>query len=202
MYYSIYLSFAFVPGIIGFHRIFKENGGKLSVIAAYLGYIYALAVIVVGIVMAIMISDLFVYKRFYIPPPFDYMVMISTGEKLVNIIGFIYYSGWGFVAIYFILMGDNRNRISGTTSKTLYVYSALNIIPVIVNTVIANVQPKTEEEALNTLYIVPLILCRITIAFGLIIATYYGNLWRSKSRTIKDSNVEANNSNRVDAEKY
>lgn len=197
VFQGIYLSFAFVPGLIGFRRISKENGSAAGKMTTLFGYLWAFVVIVVGfaltIILAVNTNDL-------------YSVIFSPSQHFSNLLLFMYYSGWAFVAMYLILLIVNLSFISGTSRKTIIIYSALNMLSVLVYTIVANTRPvgSSIHVILSTVFAVPLVFCNIPIAVGFIIATYYGSLWSSNSDAIKGGKVEileSNGSSRVDVER-
>ncbi|CAO3612793.1 unnamed protein product [Mucor hiemalis] len=197
VFQGIYLSFAFVPGLIGFRRISKENNSVAGKMTALFGYLWAFVVIVVGfaltIILAVNINDM--YSIFYSPS-------IHFSKLLL----FMNHSGWAFVAAYLILLSVNLSSTSGTSHKTIIIYSVLNILSVLVYTIVANTRivGGSIHAILSTIFAVPLVFCNIPIALGFIIATYYGSLWGSNSDAIKGGRVEileSNDSSRVDVER-
>lgn len=85
------------------------------------GYLWALAVVVIGLALAITMgvnlnsSDASFFGG-------------SGYTRFNNAYVFLVYSPWAFVAAYLILLGAYSSSLSGKPRITLIVYSVLNII--------------------------------------------------------------------------
>ncbi|CAO3657441.1 unnamed protein product [Mucor hiemalis] len=189
VFYGIYISFAFIPGLIAFHRISKENGGTIGKFVVYFGYFWAFITIAIGLTLTIYVAkhvDLVFYTQ-------ENMDHFST--QLTKLASFMYYSGWAFVVAYLVLFVSNSGAYAVTSRNSLIIYTSLNILSVLVNTIIFKLRKDlgTNGDLGLTSFSVTLVFCDITVAIALIIATYYGNLWRydPKLRDASDGGTEA-----------
>ncbi|CAO3612833.1 unnamed protein product [Mucor hiemalis] len=153
VFYGIYISFAFVPGLIGFNRIAKKYESSLGKFFINFGYFWAFTTMVIGLALTIYIS-----------------VKIR----------------WAFVAVFLVLPGSSR----GKTPLSLTVYSWLNIVVVLVNTILASVHVKGENVSaiLNTFFAITFVFCDIPVALALTIAASHAGFWKQNSITHDEEN--------------
>lgn len=178
VFYGIYISFAFVPGLIGFYRISKGNGSKIGKFTVYLGYLWALITIIIGLAMTVYITKNF-KDGLYGQENLEHLIKQSK-----ILLSFMYYSGWGFIAAYLVLISTNTGTFPTTSRISFTVYSLLNLLAVLVNTIVFGLQMTSnlESNAILTTFSVTIIFCDTAIAMALVIATYYGSLWNQNPK--------------------
>lgn len=198
IFYGIYLSFAWVPGLIAFRRISKETANAGGNMVALFGYLWAFIIVVVGFTLTIILA---------VNVEGMYEVFTFPFESFGRLLQFMFYSGWGFFSVYLILLSMNTSHLSGPARKSIMAYSALNMLAVLVYTILANARPVADSYhgILVTIYAVPLVFCNIPIAIGSILAAYYGNTWRTSTFDISNGDkvevTEPTRSSQIDVEK-
>lgn len=152
-FYGIYISFAFVPGLRAFLIISRQMESSSGAWLSIFGFLWVGATIITGLVMAI-ITSVFGYR---------------SGSLL-----FFYLSNWVLVAMSLIHHIQNYHRLEGKASKTITVYSSLNILSVVFFVIIA-FPPITLSADIT--FILSLVFCELPIAIAMLIAVLNGYLW-------------------------
>lgn len=194
VFYAIFITFTFIPGLIAFAKISKQKGDRLGKFVLGFSYLWALAVMVIGLAMAITLgvnlnsSDASFFEG-------------SGYTHFSKLYIFLVHSPWAFVATYLILLGAYSSSLTGKKPKmTLIVYSVLNMIAVLVLTICINITTDDSNlyVTLTLIYSFLLALSDIPYAIALIISTCYGHLWVTESGVKEDPNTHVN---QVDIEK-
>jgi hypothetical protein len=155
LFYTIYTSFTFVPGLIAFRGISKQRGSKVGTYAANFGYFWAFVMVITGLVLTIMVGT-------------------SSEFDSIDVFLFVMSGFCGFVAINGLLLVIHRNQLKGKPNGTLIAYSLLCTLSVIcfLITMLAPIQ------TLSIFFTISIIFFDLPMAAAIIIATLYGHLWK------------------------
>ncbi|KAG2193720.1 hypothetical protein INT47_013188 [Mucor saturninus] len=159
-FYIISTSLAFVPGLVGFHRISRETGSKIGTIFAMVGYLWAFVLIVMVIAINVMIA-----KNF-----------LSVSEDTLDAI-FYGHSGHAFLVIVLYLM--TQHHLHGMAKGSLLAYTLLFVQYEIFFYVLTYAVEDT-----NMYSALALVFNDLVMALALVVSVIYGHLWTTK----RDSN--------------
>lgn len=148
-----FTSLAYVPGLIGFHRISKHTGSKVGVCMSILGYLWALALVLIALV-----------------------VYLIVGEYEYNLVLVLDYGHCGHTFLVALLYLMTQRHLRGKTKGSLAAYILLFIVYEIfffaTNYVITS----------ELLYcILRIIFKDFALAVALMVSVIYGYLWTSNS---------------------
>lgn len=176
-FYSVYTAFAFVPGLIVFRKIAKNRNYRFGKYVVYFGYFWSIVVVGVGFSLAIFTT-------------------VTLGEGIINsgvsfssirifvkVLTFLYYSNWGFVAVFFILFGIYFRVLRDKARSTFIAYACLNLFSILVFVIIDNTFGEYNSfiSKVTTVYGIMFALSDTPVAISFIIAIYYGHLWVSQT---------------------
>lgn len=146
-FYGIYISFMFIPVLISFHRIAKqqklEDNNKTSIrmgtALVYLGYIWSAVFYATNIAVTVLQSALRNDMD-----EIDYQKKALMYAKATN---FLFYSHWGFIAINLILTVLFYKYFDHKSSRrTLICFNIFTIIPLITMVVYSHVNYPTSDR--------------------------------------------------------
>ncbi|GAA5801916.1 hypothetical protein HPULCUR_007374 [Helicostylum pulchrum] len=181
LFYAIYVSFMFVPSLIGFARAAKKTNRTPYILISYFGYAWTAVIIVVGLTLMILILTKLPEDSVKFPEGDTGALFRESVSKQLDVLNtlysFIYFANWGLVVTCLTQHILQFNVMKGKARGTLIVHSALNIIAVTFNTAFHN----TSKDA-NILAVIAIIFVfvNITSAAAIIIAVQNGYLWDSR----------------------
>jgi hypothetical protein len=179
LFYTIYMVFAFIPGLIVFEKISCHQNNKIGKYIVYFGYLWSAMMVIIGLALTIITATL---SGEYVGD--------ETATHYSNLLYFMYFSNWGFVAVFLVLFGMYLNVIRGKALSTFIAYAALNLISMIVFAIVSHVKDNFDSfYALTaTVYGVFFALFDIPVAISFIITIHYGHLWNLE--LLNDNKVE------------
>lgn len=146
-FYGIYISFMFIPVLISFHRIAKQqklkDNSKTSIrmgtALIYLGYIWSIVffatTIAVTVIRSALGDDMDVA---------DYQKKTLMYAKATN---FLFHSHWGFIAINLILTALFYKHFDNKSSRcTLICFNIFTIIPLITMAAYSHIDYPTSDR--------------------------------------------------------
>ncbi|KAI8079422.1 hypothetical protein BDF21DRAFT_452599 [Thamnidium elegans] len=189
LFYAIYVSFMFVPGLIAFGKISKKRNSKIGVFTSYFGYAWTAIVIIVGLALMILILTKLPKDDVEYTGAIDALFRESVFKQvnvLYKVYMFIYLSNWALIAACLIQHVTQFGVLRGKARNSLIAHSTLNIIAVIFNTAVPFMLQNTGRNAKAAAAIIIIfIFVDLTSAVAIIIAVQYGHLWDSDKILVK-----------------
>lgn len=184
IFYSIYISFAFMPCLIAFHKISRTAGLRLGYACIYyFGYIWVAITIVIGLALTILFATKLPSMAKFQSADYNINLIVAASEELSNYLGlllFIYFSNWALVATTVLLYVIHFRRLQRKARITLFVYLTINILSVIFFVVVLYggvTDVYTIEEMVNLIFWLMLVLVDIPVAIGVLVAICFGSTW-------------------------
>lgn len=180
VFYGIYLSFNFVPGLIGFLRIANEKDNSTGKFSIYFAFLWAFVTIGVGLAMTIYTA----LKANSLSILEDTKAVMEFAAVLTSLYEYMIYSAWVAVAVFLGLLYLCRGKIP----NSLIMYSWFNLVALVQISVSSIRMIDTVGMALA--YIVSnLVLCEILSALALMCAAKYGDFWKEYSERDYDEDI-------------
>ncbi|GAA5801917.1 hypothetical protein HPULCUR_007375 [Helicostylum pulchrum] len=182
LFEAIYGPFMFVPGLIAFGRISKKRNSKIGVLISYFGYVWTIAVIIVGLALMIYILTELPDGDDFFDTIFNSMSPLKINSTQLEVCfkmsDFTYFSVWALVVTSLIHHVTQFGALKGKARNSLIAYSTLNIIAVIFNTAVPFMLRKVSEYSQIIIAIViTLVFVHITSCIAILLAAQYGHLW-------------------------
>ncbi|KAI9351625.1 hypothetical protein BD770DRAFT_393680 [Pilaira anomala] len=183
-FYGLYICFAHVTILYAFQRITKKMDHRYVKILVYLGYSWAIVMILTGIVITVTIKKTFMDLYKPIENLFDL-------EDLYHTILFFRFSTWGFIIIIWICLFILQSTLSKTSRISMSAFNLLVSISSI--TILAfSLDKSASLQDLIAVYV----FRDITIIFALLVAVYYSPHWLKDSLIdLVENDVESVQSN-------
>lgn len=174
IFYSIYVVFAFIPGLIVFHKFACQKESKSGKYTAYFGFFWSAIIIIIGFVLTIIKATTF--SRGF---RFSYFRGGSSLKHFRNLVAFLNYSNWVLIAIFVALLAMFYKFFQGKSRNTFFAYVFLNIASVLATVIALNIDNafNSDSTMMVVMFILLFIVCDIAIAAAFIICAFYGHLW-------------------------
>lgn len=100
LFYSIYVVFAFISGLIVFHRFARQPESRVGKYTAYFRYFWSVTIIVIGFVLTIIKATTLKRGGFR----FSYCRGGSSLKHFRNLVLFLIYSYWVLVDVFVVVL--------------------------------------------------------------------------------------------------
>lgn len=175
LFYSIYVVFAFIPGLLVFHKFACQQESRVGKYTAYFGYFWSVIIVIIGFVLTIIKATTFKRGSFR----FSYFRGGSSLEHFRNLVSFLNYSNWVLVAVFVVLLAMFYKLFQGKSRNTFFTYLSLNIVTVLITVIALNLDDAIDSDSTRmvVMFILLFIICDVAIAAAFIICAFYGHLW-------------------------